>query len=61
MASDTFLHNLAEDLALEAEEAMRLDGSRIPSDDDINHLGEAFKQALKQRIDARRLYINDTF
>ena len=48
-----FLHNLAVDLALEAEQACKLEGL-ILSDGVVDHLGDAFNQVLKHIRDARK-------
>jgi hypothetical protein len=48
-----FLHNLAVDLALGAVEACRGEGL-ILSDGVVDHLGDAFNQALKHIRDARK-------
>ncbi len=53
MASDTFLHNLVVNLALDAENQLRL-AEITPSEDVINHLSEAFKQSLKHIVKARK-------
>lgn len=50
---DIFLHNLAVDLALETMEACRLPGLTL-SDEVVNHLSDAFNQALKHVRDARK-------
>ena len=53
MVSDTFLHNLSVNLALDTEEQLRL-AKITPSEDVINHLSEAFNQALKHIVKARK-------
>jgi len=50
---DTFLHNLAVDLALEAVEVCRGE-SFVLSDGIVDHLSEAFHQALIHIRDARK-------
>ena len=53
MVSDTFLHNLSVNLALMAEEQLRL-AEIAPTDEAIEHLGGAFKESLKHVVRARK-------